>query len=137
MSADCVFCKIVNKDLPAEIIYEDEDVMAFLDISPVNKGHSLVIPKEHFENSLETPDDTLVKMIKVVKKVVIAVKDATNAEGINIGVNNGKAAGQMIFHTHWHVIPRYTGDGKKIWDSGQYESDEEAGKYARDIRAKL
>ena len=134
---ECVFCKVINKEIPANIIYEDDKFLTFLDISPINKGHVLVIPKEHYENFLETPAELLAEMAKVVKKVGEAVRQATGAEGINFGVNNGKAAGQIIFHTHWHIIPRFFNDGLKLWGSGQYENDEEAKSVAEKIKEKI
>ena len=135
--SDCIFCKIVSKEIPSEVIYEDDKILAFLDISPVNKGHSLVIPKKHYENSLETPEEILKELIVVVKKVALAIKKVTGAEGINFGVNNGAAAGQMIFHTHMHVIPRFKSDGLKLWGSGEYENEQEAKQFAEKIKEKL
>ena len=131
---DCVFCKIVNKELSSEIIYEDDKIMAFLDISPVNPGHTLVVTKEHYENSLVMPEEILKELIVVIKKVALAVKEATRADGINLGVNNGKAAGQIIFHAHWHVIPRFLNDGYKMWGSKEYASKKEQAETAKKIR---
>ena len=105
----CIFCKIVNKQAPASIIYEDETVMAFLDIRPLNEGHTLVIPKRHYVDIFDIPEDQLSKVHKVAKQVSIAVKKATNTDGISIIQQNGKAAGQDIFHFHVHVVPRFEG----------------------------
>ena len=105
----CIFCKIVRKQAPASIIYEDETVMAFLDIRPLNEGHTLVIPKKHYVNVFDIPEDQLSKVHKVAKQVSIAIKKATNADGISIIQQNGKAAGQDIFHIHVHVVPRFEG----------------------------
>jgi len=105
----CIFCKIVRKQAPASIIYEDETVMAFLDIRPLNEGHTLVIPKKHYVNVFDIPEDQLNKVHKVAKQVSIAIKEATNADGISIIQQNGKAAGQDIFHLHVHAIPRFEG----------------------------
>ncbi len=118
---DCIFCKIANKQIPAEIIYEDKKIMAFLDIAPVHPGHALVISKEHHQTMLETPDELARDMIAVAKKVALAVVNATNAQGINFGINNGEAAGQVIWHTHYHVIPRFTNDGLKLWPQQKYQ----------------
>lgn len=111
---DCVFCKIVKDELPSTKIYEDDTTLAFLDITPVNIGHTLVIPKAHFENILETPEDVIAHMMKVVKKVSHGI-EALKPDGININMNNRAAAGQVIFHSHIHVIPRYKNDGFGLW----------------------
>ena len=108
---ECVFCGIVKKEIPARIVYEDEKVMAFLDINPVSKGHTLVIPKEHHEDIMEMPDEILGSVVSVVKKVSAALKKALGADGINILQSNGSVAGQVIKHVHFHVIPRFEGDG--------------------------
>ena len=112
---DCLFCKIASGEIPCAKIYEDEDVLSFLDIKPVNIGHSLVISKDHHENIHETPEELAAKLMKVVKKVAEAVKNGVTADGINIVMNNGVAASQVIFHTHIHVIPRFLGDGFPVW----------------------
>lgn len=112
---NCLFCKIAKKEIPANIIYEDKDVIAFLDIRPINPGHALVVPKKHSENIYDMDEKTLEKIGPVLKKVAIAVKKATNAEGINIGMNNEGVAGQVIMHPHFHIIPRFDHDGKKHW----------------------
>ena len=105
MSEDCVFCQIIAKKSPACIVYEDEKVMAFLSNRPVNEGHTLVIPKKHYENIYEIPEEEIAYLYKVVKRVAIAVRDAMEAEGIRVVQNNGWAAGQVIFHHHVHIIP--------------------------------
>ncbi len=122
---NCIFCKIVKKQLPSNIVYEDENFLAFLDINPVNKGHTLVIPKKHKKHLLEENDETLQEYLKVVKKVALAVKKATNAGGINIMNNIEKTAGQVIFHTHIHIVPRFENDGLKLWPGKPYEKEEE------------
>jgi len=111
---DCIFCKIVKGELPATKLYEDSEAMALLDINPVNLGHSLVIPKKHFKNILETPEDIMAHMMKIVKKVSHGL-EALKPDGININMNNKEAAGQVIFHSHIHVIPRYEKDGFELW----------------------
>ncbi|MFC1774933.1 HIT family protein [Nanoarchaeota archaeon] len=112
---ECLFCKIIKGEVPSNKVYEDDLVYCFLDIMPVNRGHTLVIPKEHCENIFECSDESLSAMIKAVKKVGEAVKNAVNADGINLGMNNGKAAGQLVFHAHMHIIPRLDNDGLKHW----------------------
>ena len=102
---ECVFCKIARKESPASIVYEDDQVVAFLSNRPVNVGHTLVVPKKHYENVYEVPEDEIAYLFKIVKRIAHAVKDATNAEGIRIVQNNGEVAGQVVFHFHVHVIP--------------------------------
>ena len=105
MSGSCIFCKIVQKKAPASIVYEDEKVVAFLSIQPINVGHTLVVPKAHYENIHDIPDEEVSHLYKIVKKLAPAVKKAVEAEGIRIVQNNGEAAGQVIFHLHVHIIP--------------------------------
>lgn len=112
---DCIFCKIAKGDIPCQKVYEDDKILAFLDIMPVHKGHTLIIPKEHHENILDMPEDTLAELAKTAKKVSKAVKEATKADGFNVTQNNGAAAGQAVFHFHLHIIPRFKGDGLKTW----------------------
>ncbi len=133
---ECIFCKIVKGDIPCSRIYEDDMFLAFLDISPINKGHVLLIPKEHHRDIFDTPDDTLAGFAKTAKKIAKAVKQATDADGINLGQNNGKAAGQEVSHSHMHIIPRFADDGLKHWPGGNYEEDE-AEKFAEKIKDRL
>jgi histidine triad (HIT) family protein len=105
----CIFCKIVQRQAPASIVYEDKTTMAFLDIRPLNMGHTLVIPKAHYVNIFDTPKTVLSQVHLVSKQMTFAVKAATNADGISIIQQNGKAAGQDIFHLHVHVVPRFEG----------------------------
>ena len=109
----CIFCKIVLKQVPSSILYEDEKVLAFLDIRPLNLGHSLVIPKDHFVDIFDIAEDELAAVHEVAKKLSSAIKNSTNAEGIGIIQQNGKAAGQDVFHFHVHVVPRFLGQKMK------------------------
>jgi diadenosine tetraphosphate (Ap4A) HIT family hydrolase len=109
MSEKCIFCKIVQKQAPSSVVYEDSQVLAFMDIRPVSEGHTLIIPKPHYESIFDTPDDLLAQTHKVTKKIAIAVKTAVKADGISIIQQNGAAAGQEVFHLHVHVIPRFEG----------------------------
>lgn len=118
-------------------VYEDAHVLAFLDIHPNNIGHTLVIPKEHFENLYTTPDEILSKLASVVKKVSLAIKKATNADGINIHMNNETAAGQVIFHTHIHIIPRFKDDGFTHWRGLRDYSNAELEEIAQKITSTL
>lgn len=107
---NCIFCDIVGRVAHGDIVYEDADTLAFLTTHPHSKGHALVIPKEHSENIHTISEQALAAVAHTTQKVARAVKRAAQADGINIAINNEKAAGQIIFHTHVHVIPRFEGD---------------------------
>lgn len=113
----CIFCRIVRKQAPASLVYEDENVLAFLDIRPLSEGHILVIPKEHYVTIFEAPEELIAQIHRIVKRVAVAVKEVTRADGISIIQQNGKAAGQEIFHLHVHVIPRF--EGQKLVRFGE------------------
>ncbi len=104
---DCVFCQIASGKRSAEVIFQDETVIAFMDHRPIGKGHILVVPKEHYADVYEIPDDILCRVSVVAKEVSIAIKKTFNPVGINLVQNNGTDAGQTVFHFHIHVIPRY------------------------------
>jgi histidine triad (HIT) family protein len=104
---DCIFCKIVNKEIPGKIVYEDDVCLAFLDLSQVTNGHTLIVPKEHFNNFLETDDETIAHMFKVAKKVGNELVEKLDAKGMNILSNINEVAGQTVKHFHIHLIPRY------------------------------
>jgi histidine triad (HIT) family protein len=108
MSENCVFCQIMRKQAPASIVYEDEQVVAFLSHRPVNVGHTLVVPKKHYENIYDISEDEAAYLCRIVKRVAHAVKGAVGAEGVRIVQNNGEAAGQVVFHLHVHIIPMKT-----------------------------
>jgi len=122
---NCIFCKIVEKKIDSTIVDETENSLAFLDIMPVQKGHTLVVPKGHFETLMDTPDNVLQEVITEVKKVAKAVKLATSADGISIINRNRKSAGQEVDHLHFHIIPRHPDDGLKSWHGGKYAEGEE------------
>ena len=112
---DCIFCKIVNGEIPCFKVYEDEDILAFLDVSPASKGHTLVITKEHFDNMLVVPKDLLDKAFNVAQKIGQVQTSMLGAKGINIVTNINEIAGQSVKHFHIHVIPRYDpNDGLKL-----------------------
>jgi histidine triad (HIT) family protein len=111
---DCVFCKIVAGEIPSDKVYEDQTVLAFLDINPVNIGHSLVVTKNHYKDIYETPYEEIAEVTKAVKKVSESLKKI-GADGVNVAMNNGQAAGQVVPHMHIHVIPRYVNDGFEMW----------------------
>jgi histidine triad (HIT) family protein len=113
MAEHCVFCKIVRNEAPASLIYVDNEVIAFLDARPVNEGHTLVITREHYTDIYEAPDEKIAHLFKIVKKVAYAVKKSEKADGISIFQNNGRAANQVVFHLHVHVIPRFEGQSSQ------------------------
>ena len=119
---DCIFCRIASGEMPAVRVLETPTVLAFLDIAPVHYGHTLVIPKAHHQNLLELPDVLWMEMGQVCRQVAQALRAALHAQGFNIGMNNFEAAGQEVFHAHLHVIPRYLGDGLKLFPQGSYQS---------------
>lgn len=109
---NCIFCKIVKGEAEATKIYEDEKLLAFLDIKPVNKGHMLIIPKRHYELITELDNDTTCAIFKLAKKINAAIKKSDiRSEGLNYFLADGEAAGQEVFHVHLHLIPRFTDDG--------------------------
>ena len=121
---DCIFCKIIKKEIPADFIYENDKIVAFLDIHPNNPGHALVVPKAHFHDLLETPDDVLADIMARTKKIAPAILKAVKADGFNSIFNTKPAAGQVVFHTHMHIIPRFTNDGLKHWPDKHLSAEE-------------
>ena len=110
-----VFQKIIAREIPAEILYEDEHTLAFLDNSPNVPGHTLVIPKKHIENIFDADDETLAHVMHTVRLLAPAVRDAVGAKGVHINSNHGEAAGQIVFHLHFHIIPRHKRDEFEFW----------------------
>lgn len=108
----CLFCKIVARQIPAEIVHETEEVLAFLDINPVSKGHVLIIPKHHAVNLTEGSVEDAVALMRAVHAMGGRVMKALGATGYNLGMNHGEDAGQEVLHTHVHVMPRYAGDAR-------------------------
>lgn len=131
--SDCIFCKIVAGEIPSHKVYEDDEVLAFLDIHPTNPGHTLVIPKAHHKDFLDTPPCLQAKLIQAIGKIAPIIMKAVGAEAFNLGVNNGAVAGQIIFHTHFHIMPRFTADGHKLWH-GKAMTDEEFKNIAENIK---
>lgn len=117
----CIFCKIIAGEIPGYKVYEDENTLAFLDINPVNPGHTLVVPKKHFANIEEADEQILCQIMKVVKKIGLSLKKNLAALGYNAQVNNDPAAGQVVPHLHFHVIPRLENDGLKLWPQKPYQ----------------
>lgn len=108
---DCLFCKIGAKDIPSEVVFENEYVLAFLDITPISRGHTVVIPKVHAENISVLPDEYIAPYFTAVKKVTNQIRNTLAPDGFTLGMNYGRGAGQAIDHIHFHIIPRWEGDG--------------------------
>jgi len=136
MNEKTIFEKIISGEIPCTKIYEDSDIFAFLDINPANYGHTLVIPKKPYKNIYELPDEIIEQLFKVVRKIAISIKKSIGAEGINIVMNNESPAGQIVFHAHVHVIPRYQNDNGYNGQSLKY-SEEQADLIAQKIIANL
>ncbi len=136
-SKTCIFCKIINKDIPSSKVYEDDDFIAILDISPANKGHTLIIPKKHSETLLDTEDEILKEMLPIAKKIAKAICQTTGCPGYNILINNYKVAGQLVPHIHLHIIPRTNKDDFQLeWTHKEYEENEMQ-KLADEIKSSL
>ena len=121
---DCIFCKIIAGEIPSFKVYEDENILAFLDIAPVNPGHTLIVPKKHYINMEEIPEGELVRLAIAIKKIGKAMKDNLRAEGYNIMENNDPISGRIVPHLHFHVIPRRQGDDLHLWSQGKYKEGE-------------
>ncbi len=133
---DCIFCKIIKGEIPCEKIYEDDKILAFLDIKPAVKGHTLLVTKEHYVDFLTLPNNLISHLFHRAKEITPAIMKGANADGFNIGVNNGASAGQVIFHCHLHIIPRFKSDGLTMWQGSEYQEDE-IKEYAERIRENL
>lgn len=134
---DCLFCRIVRGEIPSSKVYEDEHVYAFLDIAPNFYGHCLVVPKNHYKNILDIDMKEICAVFAAVQKIAPAVMKATGAEGFHVIQNNNEAAGQTVFHTHFHIVPRKTGDGMVLWNSKAYENMEKMLEMAQKIQAEI
>lgn len=134
---NCIFCKIVHGEIPCTSVFESEELIAFLDISPVNKGHTLLVPKAHMETLFDMPDDIGQTLLAAMKQVGAAVMEATGAKGLNVVQNNYPVAGQQVPHVHWHLIPRFADDGHMAWPQGAYQDMQEMAALAGAIRGKL
>lgn len=121
---DCVFCKIVRGELPSIKVYEDEHTLALLTIQPSNPGHTLVIPKKHAANVFEATPELWANVQETVRKVAHAVEKGTNADGVNINMNNRSPAGQLVDHIHIHLIPRFKGDNLALFPHHDRREDE-------------
>ncbi len=122
---NCIFCKIASGEIPSKTIYEDEEFRVILDLGPAAKGHALILPKNHYANLYELPEETAAKVMMLAKKMAGQMTDKLNCDGFNLMQNNGEIAGQTVFHFHMHLIPRYKDDGQKIgWKPGEPSQEE-------------
>lgn len=122
---NCIFCKIANGEIPSKTLYEDDLFRVILDLGPATKGHALIVPKEHFANLYELPDETAAQAMILAKKMAALMKDRLGCDGLNVIQNNGETAGQTVFHFHMHLIPRYEDDSQKIgWEPGKPKEEE-------------
>ena len=122
---DCIFCKIANGEIPSATVYEDSICRVILDVNPANKGHALIIPKEHFDNIYSMDAETAAKIFSIATEVAKAQKAELNPDGLNILQNNGEAAGQTVFHFHMHLVPRYIKDNVTMtWIPGKADTEE-------------
>lgn len=122
---NCVFCKIAKGEIPSATLYEDEEFRVILDLGPANKGHALILPKAHYENLYDLPDEMAAHAMILAKKIATKMKGILNCDGYNLVQNNGEAAGQTVFHFHMHLIPRYTDDHAGItWTPGTLTSED-------------
>lgn len=134
----CIFCSIIKDELGAIRVFENSDFIAFMDKYPINKGHALVLPKNHHESIFTMRDDEVGKLFSTVSFLSKGIMKALDAKGLNIGQNNGKAANQIVPHVHVHIIPRYSYDSPNgRWPSRNLISDEELEKIAEKIKASL
>ncbi|MCU4802167.1 HIT family protein [Halobacteria archaeon HArc-gm2] len=139
MDSDCIFCQIVAGDIPANVVAETDDAVAFLDANPLTPGHTLVIPREHYPRLNDVPDDVAAEVLGLLHDVVPAVEAAVDAPATTVAFNNGEAAGQEVPHVHGHVVPRSGDDGQRpihaLFDDRPGVGDEEMDEIAAAIQA--
>lgn len=122
---NCIFCKIANGEIPSKTVYEDELFRVILDLGPATRGHALILPKSHFANLYEIPEEIAGEAMKLAKKMTEKITGKLHCDGFNLVQNNGETAGQTVFHFHMHLIPRYEGDNQKIgWNPGKPSQEE-------------
>ena len=132
----CIFCKLIRREIPSEVLYEDEHTLVFLDNAPNTAGHTLVIPKKHARNIFDIDQSSLAAVAETLRKVAPGVRDAVGAKGVHINSNHGEAAGQVVFHLHFHIIPRHDKKEFEFWPKIDYAPGE-AASVAEKIRAQL
>jgi histidine triad (HIT) family protein len=121
---DCIFCKIVKGEIPCQKLGENKDFLCFLDIKPINEGHALIIPKRHFKDLMEFPAELDKEYFAFAQQMARMIVAAVDADGFNLGMNNGRAAGQLVFHQHTHLIPRFDRDGLLSWPHKDVTTDD-------------
>ena len=122
---NCIFCKIANGEIPSKTLHEDETFRVILDVGPATRGHALILPKNHFANLCELPEETAADAMKLARRMAALMTEKLSCDGLNLVQNNGETAGQTVFHFHMHLIPRYGVDGQKIgWTPGQPTQEE-------------
>ncbi len=131
---ECIFCKIIKGEIPSHKVYEDEKTFAFLDINPMNIGHTLVVPKNHISKITLTEEEDLLALAKTLKKVIKGVEESLGVDNLNVFVNQGRDAGQLVPHLHYHVVPRHRGDGVEFDVPQRKLSEEEFKDLAEKIR---
>ena len=122
---DCIFFFFSNGEIPSKTLYEDDKFRVILDLGPASKGHALILPKDHYANLFELPEECAGEVMKLAQKMAVKMKEKLGCEGFNLVQNNGELAGQTVFHFHMHLIPRYREDGQKIGWKPQEVSAEE------------
>jgi histidine triad (HIT) family protein len=136
-NGDCLFCQIITGELPSTKVYEDDKILAILDIHPVNSGHTLVMPKKHFVNLLDADEETLSAMVLATQKISKAILSGLGYDAFNLELNNGRLAGQIVPHLHWHIVPRTADDGLQHWPGKSYKAGEAeliAGKIKKNLK---
>ena len=134
---NCLFCSIIKGDIPSVKIYEDEYTLTFLDIAPYREGHCLVIPKSHAQNILDLNPNHAGHVLKTIQHIAPAIMKATNSQGFHVLQNNFAAAGQTVFHVHWHIIPRADGDNLSLWTQTPYKNQNMMLEVAKTITTRL
>ena len=130
---NCIFCKISNGEIPSKTLFEDDEFRVILDLGPAAKGHALILPKDHYANLYELPEETASKVMLLAKKMAVQMTDKLKCDGFNLVQNNGEVAGQTVFHFHMHLIPRYKNDNQTIgWKPGEPSQEE-----LEEIRAQI
>lgn len=130
---NCIFCKIIAGEIPSHTLYEDEQFKVILDVGPATKGHALILPKEHYANLYELPEETAMDVMKLAKKMVKLMTDKLGCDGFNLVQNNGEVAGQTVFHFHMHLIPRYNDDSEILKYGVKSFSQEELAEIKKQI----
>ena len=130
---DCIFCKIIKGEVSSQKVYEDDRTFAFLDITPINPGHTLVVPKKHSLNMLDAAEGDVCAIMAVIHKITPKILKAVGAEAFNLGANNGSVAGQIVPHLHFHIMPRFSDDGHRLW-GGSHVGAGDLEKVAEKIR---